>query len=271
MVEGVIAVDRRERILHVNGVVADLFALGDPERLFGRPFYEATRVPEIAEALGEALRGARVLRTLRLDDRSPARVLEVNAVPLRGAGEEPSGAVVVLHDVTRLHQLEGIRRQFVSNVSHELKTPLTAIRGFVETLLDAEDIDAATRRRFLERIRLQTSRLTSLVADLLSLSRIESTNGGTERRRVDLRAPLMESVRALRPAAEARRLLVELDLPALPVVVHGEEESLRQAFSNLIDNAIKYSETGGPVWVRLPWASPSSRTWRRRSAARSAS
>jgi two-component system phosphate regulon sensor histidine kinase PhoR len=209
-------------------------------------------VPEIAEALGEALRGERVLRTLRVDDRSPARVLEVNAAPLRGAGQETIGAVVVLHDVTQLHKLEGIRRQFVSNVSHELKTPLTAIRGFVETLLDAEEeIDAATRRRFLDRIRLQTSRLSSLVADLLSLSRIESTNGDAERRHVDLRAPLMESVRALRPAAEARRLALELDLPSRPVVVSGEEESLRQAFSNLIDNAIKYSEEGGPVWIRL--------------------
>ena len=251
MVEGVIAIDRRERILHVNAVVADLFDLGDPERLFGRPFYEATRVPEIAEALGEALRGGRVQRNLRLEQRSPARVLEINAAPLRGGGGETIGAVVVLHDVTQLHKLEGIRRQFVSNVSHELKTPLTAIRGFVETLLDAEDIDAVTRRRFLERIRLQTSRLSSLVADLLSLSRIESTHDGAERRRVDLRAPLMESVRALRPAAEARRLDVEVDLPPRPVVVSGEEESLRQAFSNLIDNAIKYSEEGGPVWVRL--------------------
>jgi two-component system phosphate regulon sensor histidine kinase PhoR len=251
MVEGVIAIDRRERILHVNAVVAELFALGDPERLFGRPFYEATRVPEIAEALGEALRGVRVLRTLQLEERSPPRVLEVNAAPLRSGSLETIGAVVVLHDVTQLHKLEGIRRQFVSNVSHELKTPLTAIRGFVETLLDAEDIDAATRRRFLERIRLQTSRLSSLVADLLSLSRIESTDGGAERRRVDLRAPLMESVRALRPAAEARRLDVLVDLPSRPVVVSGEEESLRQAFSNLIDNAIKYSEEGGPVWVRL--------------------
>jgi two-component system phosphate regulon sensor histidine kinase PhoR len=208
-------------------------------------------VPEIAEALGEALRGVRVQRTLRLEDRSPPRVLEVNAAPLRGGGLETIGAVVVLHDVTQLHKLEGIRRQFVSNVSHELKTPLTAIRGFVETLLDADDIDAATRRRFLERIRLQTSRLSSLVADLLSLSRIESTHDGAERRRVDLRAPLMESVRALRPAAEARRLEVEVELPPRPVVVSGEEESLRQAFTNLIDNAIKYSEEGGPVWVRL--------------------
>ncbi|HUP23789.1 MAG TPA: ATP-binding protein [Thermoanaerobaculia bacterium] len=256
MVEGVIAIDRRERILHVNAVVAELFDLGDPERLFGRPFYEATRVPEIAEALEEALRGERVLRTMRLEERSPARVLEVNAAPLRGAGLETIGAVVVLHDVTQLHKLEGIRRQFVSNVSHELKTPLTAIRGFVETLLDADEIDAATRRRFLERIRLQTNRLSSLVADLLSLSRIESTDGGAERRRVDLRAPLMESVRALRPAIEARGLELALDLPPLPVVVSGEEESLRQALSNLIDNAIKYSEVGAPVFVRLRQEGP---------------
>jgi two-component system phosphate regulon sensor histidine kinase PhoR len=256
MVEGVIAVDRRERIVHVNSVIAELFELGDPERLFGRPFYEATRVPEIAEALEHALLGARVLRTLRLEDRSPGRVLELSATPLRGAGQETIGAVVVLHDVTRLHKLEGIRREFVSNVSHELKTPLTAIRGFVETLLDAEDVDPATRQRFLERIRVQAQRLTSLVADLLSLSRIESNQDAHELRRVDLRAPLVESVRALRPAAEARRLELEVDMPQRPLVVTGEEESLRQAFSNLIDNAIKYSNEGSPVWVRLRQVGP---------------
>jgi signal transduction histidine kinase len=121
----------------------------------------------------------------------------------------------------------------------------------VETLLDAEDIDGATRRHFLERINSQTSRLVSLVADLLSLSRIEAGDAASERRPIDLRVPVLESVRALRGTSERRQVVLLTDLPSGPVVVLAEDEGLRQAISNLIDNAIKYSPEGSPVEVRL--------------------
>ena len=138
-----------------------------------------------------------------------------------------------------------------ANVSHELKTPLTAIRGFAETLLGAEDIDVATSKRFLERIRDQTATLSALVSDLLALSRIESGDQALERLRTDLRAPVLESLRHLRPAADVKNLSIDMVYPSRPIVVVGDEEALRQAFTNLVDNAIKYSPEGGRVEVRL--------------------
>ncbi|HVS62248.1 MAG TPA: ATP-binding protein [Thermoanaerobaculia bacterium] len=252
MVEGLIAVDEKDRILLINRVGAELLGADPAEDFVGRPLYEATRVPQIAEALQRAREsGATVDDEATLGEGRRRRYLDLHATPLKGGGGRVVGAIVVLHDVTQLHGLENVRRQFVSNVSHELKTPLTAIRGYVETLLDADEVDAETRNRFLMRINSQTSRLSTLVSDLLSLSRIEAGDDALERRLLDLRAPLMESLRALRPAAEARRIRLEVGHPDAPVVVLGEEEAIRQAFSNLIDNAIKYTDEGGHVSVQL--------------------
>jgi two-component system, OmpR family, phosphate regulon sensor histidine kinase PhoR len=252
MMEGLVAVDERDRIVHLNQVGAELLGVDPGQDLTGRPLYEATRVPQIAEALHAAREsGGTVEGEATVGEGSRRCALDLRAAPLRNGGGRVVGAVVVLHDVSELHRLEGIRRQFVSNVSHELKTPLTAIRGYVETLLDADEVDVETRNRFLMRIRSQTGRLAALVSDLLSLSRIEAGDDALERRPLDLRAPLMESVRALRPAAEARRVSLEARHPERPVVVVGEEEAIRQAFSNLIDNAVKYTDEGGHVEVEL--------------------
>jgi two-component system phosphate regulon sensor histidine kinase PhoR len=252
MVEGLIAVDDQDRILLINRVAAELLGADEDADYVGRPVYEATRLRQIGEALRRAREsGESIDDEATVGEGVRRRWLDVHAAPLRNGGGRVVGAVVVLHDVTQIHRLEGIRREFVSNVSHELKTPLTAIRGYVETLLDAREVDAETRDRFLLRISSQTSRLSTLVSDLLSLSRIEAGDDALERRPVDLRAPLMESVRALRPAAEARRVELEFRHPSQPVVVCGEEEAIRQAISNLVDNAIKYSEAGGRVEVEL--------------------
>ncbi|HVS13531.1 MAG TPA: ATP-binding protein [Thermoanaerobaculia bacterium] len=252
MVEGVVAVDEQDRIVHLNQVGAELLGVDLDVDLTGRPLYEATRVPQLGEALRAAREsGGTVEGEATVGEGSRRRALDLRAAPLRNGGGRVVGAVVVLHDVTQLQRLEGVRRQFVSNVSHELKTPLTAIRGYVETLLDAGEVDDETRNRFLLRIRSQTGRLAALVSDLLSLSRIEAGDDALERRPLDLRAPLMESVRGLRPAAETRRVRLEIRHPDSPVVVVGEEEAIRQAFSNLIDNAIKYSHEGGQVEIGL--------------------
>lgn len=251
MVEGVVAVDHEERVVHCNEAASRLLGLSSGAYT-GRPLYEMSRVPEIGEAISRALaEGEPVRRSVTLGQRSKERHLELLASPLRNGGAKPSGAVLVLHDITQLQRLEGIRRQFVSNVSHELKTPLTAIKGMVETLLDAKEMDASTRRHFLERISSQTSRLVALVADLLSLSRIEAGEAAVERRPIDLRTPVLESVRALRAMAERCGVELATELPSRPVVVLGEDEALRQAISNLVDNAIKYSPDGARVEVRL--------------------
>ena len=258
MVEGVVAIDTDRRVLHLNTVAANWFGRSGPESAVGRPIYELSRQPEISGALIEAMeKRTRVSRTFALarfagEDGGPNR-FELNASPLlssRRDGEPVEGAVAVIHDITELERLESVRRDFVSNVSHELKTPLTAIRGYVETLLETDPIDGATRGRFLRKIRRQSNRLGALVSDLLTLSRIESSAEPPEEV-LDLRSAAGEVLNLLGPASEERGLELVPEFPGQAVEVLGEEEAIRQALSNLVDNAVKYSSPGGRVSVRL--------------------
>lgn len=258
MVEGVLAIDRDRQVLHLNAVAANWFGRPGPELAVGRPIYELSRQPEIAGALIEAMeKRKQVSRTFALvrlagEDGGPNR-FELNASPLlssRRDGELVEGAVAVIHDITELERLESVRRDFVSNVSHELKTPLTAIHGYVETLLEADPIDGPTRGRFLRKIRRQSNRLGALVSDLLTLSRIESSTEPPEEV-LDLRSAAGEVLNLLGPASEERGLELVAEFPDEAVEVMGEEEAIRQALSNLVDNAVKYSSAGGRVLVRL--------------------
>ncbi|MEM9554163.1 MAG: ATP-binding protein [Acidobacteriota bacterium] len=249
MTEGVVAVDRDERVVHINSVAARLLHT-DPERLLSHPIWEVTRLHEVSRALGDCLETQqRVDREIRFPG-APDRILRLSVSPLR-TRDELAGAVVLLDDITQLRHLETMRRDFVANVSHELKTPITAIRGLVETLLDDPAADPAMRHRFLERVLRQAERMANLVIDLLSLSRLESGSRVLEMQTLDLRHPIRESVRTLGTAAASRRVELTVELTDAPVLVEGEDEALRQAVSNLIDNAIKYSPEGGTVQVRL--------------------
>ncbi|MEM8961367.1 MAG: ATP-binding protein [Acidobacteriota bacterium] len=252
MVEGVIAVDRSERIVHVNLVAARLLEV-DPDEASGKPIWEVTRLRGIAETLTRAIEsGAPVNRVERVPGR-PDRVLDMHAAPLRGATEATTGAVLVLEDITQLRVLETIRQDFVANVSHELKTPVTAISGMVEILLEDPELEPTKRHRFLDRIRLQATRLSSLVTDLLSLARLESEEGVLHLELIDVRHSIFDCIRALQPTAEQKGVQIIGDLPEEPLWVIGDEEALRQAVSNLVDNAIKYSPQGNQVATRATW------------------
>lgn len=250
MVEGVVAVDQNERVVHINTVASDLLD-ADPAAAVGRRIWEVTRVSAVQDlldrtrALGEPCSAE---CSLPADPANPAgAVLELRAAPLR----DGSGAVLVLHDVTALRKLENIRREFVANVSHELKTPLTAIRALVETLLDDEQMEEQTARRFLEKIRDQSGRLTTLVADLLTLARIESGAVAPERRRLDAGAIVRECAARAAAACERKQLQFSAQIPSEPVWALADDESLRQIVDNLLDNAAKYTPSGGAVALEL--------------------
>jgi two-component system phosphate regulon sensor histidine kinase PhoR len=178
-------------------------------------------------------------------------VVEMHASPLRDGDGHLVGAVVVLHDITELGRLEAVRRDFIGNVSHELKTPITAIRGLVETMIDDREMDQEIRDRFLGRISEQPQRLSTLVTDLLALSRLESEGAPLERSLVDLRDVVATAARGLLSSAEELGVVVEVESPDSPLYIRGDEEILRQVASNLLDNALKYTPAGGRVWLRL--------------------
>lgn len=247
MVEGVAAIDTEERVISLNRAAAQMLSL-DPQRAVGRPIQEVVRNASLQSLVAAALDDqthSPVIGELSLrlspgsstDDRS----IQVHAAPVRDAQGQRAGAVVVLHDITRLRRLESVRKDFVANVSHEIKTPVSAIKAAVETLLDDEAMPAAPRRNFTGIIARQTDRLDVIIEDLLSLTRLEQD--GVEVAD-DLDACLIAPV--IRAACEtchakAQAKSITLDIDADPLSARVVPTLLEQALVNLIDNAIKYS------------------------------
>ena len=244
MVEGVIAVDEDDRVAFSNQAARELVGLPG---LKGMRLWEAVRIADLDALLMEARSSEEAARReLVFADKSGREVI-VRAQAHRFLVEGRDGVVIVLHDMTELRKLERIRRDFVANVSHELKTPLTSIRGYVETLIDGAIDDQANNRRFLEKIEVNVQRLNHLVADLLSLARIEEQEDGLRCERLDLRPLLVQAVRLHENAATQRDLRCELTGIEGPLMVIGDRESLVQVIDNLLDNAIKYTPAGGCV------------------------
>jgi two-component system phosphate regulon sensor histidine kinase PhoR len=244
-------VDREERVVLMTGVARRLLDIA-AEGSVGRKIWEITRVPDVLETLGASLREGRSLSGELVLAKSPRdQVIEYQVAPIRDGAGATTGAVLVLHDVSELRKMDQVRRDFVANVSHELKTPLTAIRGSVETVLDDPDMDPDTARRFLTMIRENTSRLSALVTDLLALSRIESEEAAFRSRPVDVREPVLDSVRRLGPMAAARSIALAAEVGAAPVLALGEREAIVEIADNLVTNALQYTRPGGTVAVRL--------------------
>ncbi len=248
MIEGIVAVDNDERVIRLNKAAAELFAVS-PKLRSGRPIQEVIRQAELQRFIRQALSQRGPLEDELVMHGPKKRYLHIQATPLMGNSDERVGVLIVLHDLTRLRQLESVRRDFVANVSHELKTPITAIRGAVETLLDEEFADA-TGQRFLQIIFKQNERLNALVEDLLDLSRIEqgAIQGGWELTSSPLR-PVLESSQA---ACEGLLQQQQIDLQILcseQLKARINAPLLEQAIINLLTNALKYSDPGGQVVI----------------------
>lgn len=247
MIEGVVAVDDRQRVLFANDAAGRLFDF-DPHEVEKRPLLEVVR----SHPLHQAVKAAIASRApQRLEVEWDARFLSVQVTPLIG---EPAGAVVVLHDTTDLRRLENLRRDFVANVSHELKTPLSTIKANAETLsLGAVD-DKENRMRFIDGISKQSERLEALIQDMLTLARIESAQQPFDIAKVNLEKAVDSCLKDFADRAEMKRL----DLRAVPpqgidkVLVRADRNGFRVILSNLVDNAVKYSPDGGTVLVS--WA-----------------
>jgi len=247
MVEGVAVVSGDERILYCNWAFEQILELpeGSSE---GRTLVEALRQADLVALVRQALPGEEEVTGEVEVGTVRRRNFSVTAAPVRAA--DANGAVLVLHDITELRRLERVRRDFVANVSHEFKTPLTAIQGFAETLLSGALEDTANRRRFVEIIREHARRLAALTDDLLKLSRIEAGRLELEFRPISVEALVDGCVETTRLQAEAKGIQIHVDLPDRLPEVRGDGSQLAEVLQNLLDNAVQYTPSGGKIDVK---------------------
>ncbi|MCU0917765.1 MAG: ATP-binding protein [Planctomycetes bacterium] len=249
MAEGVFAVDDRSRIVSVNPAASGLLGV-DPVRAQGRLLEEVIRNVDLQQFVRQTLAGVQPAESdisLPLPD---GRDLSLQGAALTDARGRPSGAVIVLNDMTRIRRLETVRRDFVANVSHELKTPVTSIQGFVEALTDGGVKDPTQVERYLDIISRQATRLNAIIDDLLALSRLEEAG---ERRTLTfgvgpIQPVLEEAIRLSGIKAQEKKMTVALTC-APDVEARINPPLLEQAVMNLIDNAVKYSPEGSRIRV----------------------
>jgi len=250
MVEAVLVVDNNQRVSRINQAAEQLFQISEI-RVKDRTVQEAVRNTEFQRFVRRTLSSSEPVEgDLRLLG-DPDQFLQAHGALLKDSQGAAVGAVVVLNDVTRMKTLENIRRDFVANVSHELKTPITTIKGFLETLKDGAAKDPESAERFLDIIIRHANRLNSIIEDLLSLSRIERY---AERGEIALETHAIEEVfdavkRTCLKKARHKEIQLEFDAGD-QIYARMNPTLLEQAVENLVDNAIKYSETGKMVRVR---------------------
>ena len=246
-----VTIDRQARIAYANAAARDLLTSGEGAALAGRDISAVVRQPALLEAVAAVLAGsgARTVEFSRPD--RVEQIFEARLEPIADdtVGENDARAVMVLRDITSLRRSERMRADFVANVSHELRTPLSSLIGFIETLQGPARDDPEAQERFLALMQSQAARMSRLVADLLSLSRIGMNEHTLPRDEVALK-PLIETVAdLLSPRARERNVRIELALDALDTPIPGSDEELTQLFQNLIENAIKYGRTDSAVCV----------------------
>jgi two-component system phosphate regulon sensor histidine kinase PhoR len=272
MVEGVIGIDGDRRIIHANHAARKLLAGGGLgiEKKFSsidssldtaltgadrELVWEDIRIPELIQAVEKAFETGRMVKVqIRRAASGHDLIVDAHISPLLGELGQVTGVLIVLNDISEIVSLERVRRDFVANASHELKTPITAIRGLTETMLDDPEMDDDTKHRFVERISAQSMRLSVLVSDLLAISRLESDQTERSENTFDLLELVKRSVEAVRPACLEKQLTLAFESNKSPCPFSGDFQSLTQLVDNLMDNAVKYTPVGGAVIVRFSQA-----------------
>ena len=257
MIEGVIAVDAEERIMIINRAAGMLFGI-DQQRAVGKMVSEVIRNGEIQDFFVKTLSASGFIETETvLIEALPGkpthteRILQLHGSALRNSEEKGIGALLVLNDITQLKKLENMRKDFVANVSHELRTPLTSIKGFVETLLAGAMKNGVDTQRFLGIISGQVDRLTTIVEDLLALSKIEqdTEHNTLERNECRLAEVLKEAIETCTANASRKQISMELFCSA-DSIVKIDRTLFEQAIVNLLDNAINYSDPDKRIIVK---------------------
>ncbi|MGB8523723.1 MAG: ATP-binding protein, partial [Candidatus Acidiferrales bacterium] len=255
MVEGVAVVDAQERLVFCNRAFSEILNVQSVTSE-GSPLIEVVRSSELIGLIRKALQGEEGLQSdIEIGIVQPLS-FSVTAAPVQALdadrnlpADRPSGAVVVLHDVTELRRLERVRQDFVGNVSHEFKTPLTAIQGFAETLLAGAIDDPKNNRRFLEIIREHAARLARVTDDLLKLARIEAGKLELEFLPVGIQELIQGCAETTLLKASRKQISFSMEVPSGLPAVRGDASLLHDVLQNLLDNAIQYTPRGGRVVV----------------------
>ncbi len=252
MNEGVITVTNHGLITHVNAAACRMLRTSS-ERCLGHSLKDIDASNHLEQAFTKCQQDeTSVERQIQLSGYAFARHYRLHVTLLKQSNE--AGAILVLQDVTDVQRIDKMRADFVANASHELKTPITAIRGFAETLLEDDQIEASMQQRFMSKIHGQSIRLSDLVSDLLALSRLEN-NDEAFNTQVNLQQVVQRVCANLQAVAQNQHVHLELstnhDAQQGPILVLGDDQALGQMATNLIDNAIKYTPQGGKISVSL--------------------
>lgn len=254
MTNCLVAVDHRMRIILINSIATRFFGIGDQpadDSILGRPFIETIRNHHLNEIMQQTIAGdsSSVNEiTIGMPDEG---IYRVYASPIKPSDNSSgnSGAIMTIHDVTTIKKLERIRSEFVSNVTHELKTPLTSIRGFTETLKSGAVKDPEVAARFLDIIDIEAERLTMLINDILQLSEIENKESDTNISTINLNNVLEEVISILQGSADQKK--VSLIMDAKPnIIIQANRDRIKQMLINLIHNAINYNVENGSVRIK---------------------
>jgi len=248
MTEAVIAVDNSSRIIFANPAAEKLFNFLEP-LVLGKTPRECLLNNEIADLIGQALKDRNRVEA-EISTLLPIQgVFWAKAGPIKNEAGDILGIMCVLSDLTELKKLEAYRSEFVANVSHELKTPLTAIRNFVETLLAGAINDKDHNIQFLEKIDKHAVNLSALIDDILELTKLENKRELGPFAPVDIKEVLKRAVETIESKARKKGILIEKSCSGESFLVLGIEDHLYRALLNLLDNALNYSDTGGKIMI----------------------
>lgn len=247
MSDGVLITDVRGMVILANQPFKSLISVND--EIEGKQIMEVLRNAQLIDILRNALESERIIsEEISISRPHKDMHLIATAVPVYSrdlAGDSVTGTVLTLHDITRLKQLEEMRKDFVANVSHEIKTPITAIKGFAETLLDGAMDDKENAVRFLGMIKAHSERLNSLVDDLLTLSRIELGDIPIKKTEVNVEQIIDTVFMTLREKADRKGLYLKKVISGSTQTIYADKDKLIQVMLNLVDNGIKFTEKGG--------------------------
>ncbi len=251
MVEGVIAIDMEERIILLNKAAGNFFQINAKE-CSKRLISEVIRNTSLQEFIRYALKSKKRTKTEITIFQEEERVLEIRGSALQDSRGTQIGTLIVMNDITQFRQLESMRSEFVANVSHELKTPITSIKGFVETLQEGVVKEPEKVNQFLDIIAKQTNRMNAIIDDLLNLSRIEQQKESSDiqlsqNKIIDIITGAVQDCRTL---AEQKQITIEVNCDET-ISLNINPDLLQQAITNLVDNSIKYSDTGSKVEITV--------------------